>query len=126
MTEDRTRDFPPLGSSALLAAFVEITEDFDRRDGGERWIRRIDPMCWISVLYRLPGFGWHEWETALVFVHDVPTPTWKDRDVLIIGGDRREELATMPKEQLREWYAANIDGHRNSVETILEAMKSSS
>jgi len=95
--------------------FVEITNDYERRDGGQRWIRRIDPTCWISVLYRLTGFGWREWETALMFLIEPGS-----QDCLIISGDRRQELLTMPKEFLRPWYAANIDGNRNSFDTLLE------
>ena len=107
--------------------FVECTSDFESREGGERWIRHIDPKCWISVLCRRTGFGWREWETAIVFVLEPGSrpKRWDsdDRDCLIIAGDRREELAAMPKEHLRDWYAANIDGNRNSMETILHCAK---
>lgn len=117
----------PLAPTACSAAFVECTDDYEREQGGERWIRRIDPKCWISALYRLTGFGWMEWETAIVFVIEPGSrpKRWEsdDRDCLIIGGDRREELEAMPKEQLREWYAATIDGNRNSMETLLHALK---
>lgn len=112
----------------MTDAFTELTDDYNRKEGGERWIRRIDPTCWISVLYRLTGFGWHEWETAIVFMIEPGSrpKRWEsdDRDCLIIAGDRREELATMPKEQLRQWYWDNINGNRNSVETLLESIKS--
>jgi hypothetical protein len=102
-----------------------VTSDFEREQGGERWMRTLDATCWISVLHRLTGFGYMEWETALVFLHEVKdrSRTWKDRDCLIIAGDRRDELDSMPKEELREWYAANIDGNRNSMETIIETLR---
>lgn len=107
--------------------WVEVTTDFERKQGGELWLRRIDPKCWISVLHRRTGFGWMEWETALVFIIEPGSrpQRWRgdDRDCLIISGDRRDELATMPKEQLRQWYADNIDGNRNSAETVLEALR---
>jgi hypothetical protein len=99
--------------------FVDVTGDYDREQGGERWIRRIDPKCWISVLHRRTGFRYMEWETAIVFIIE----QGDDRDCMIIAGDRRKELATMPKEQLREWYAANIEGNRNSLETMLHEIK---
>lgn len=108
--------------------FVEITADYERQQGGERWIRRIDEKCWISVLHRLTGFGFMEWETALVFVIEPGSrpKRWEsdDRDCLIIAGDRREELEAMPKDQLRQWYQDNISGNRNAMETILAAAKS--
>lgn len=115
----------PLAPTACSAAFVECTEDCDRDDGGERWIRRIDQKCWISVLHRRTGFGWMEWETALVFVIEPVRSDGEsdDRDVLIIAGDRRAELATLPKEQLRDWYAVNINGNRNSMDTMIHALK---
>lgn len=110
-----------------MSVFEECTDDFERENGGERWIRRINPKCWISVLHRRTGFGWMEWETALVFVIEPGSrpKRWESDncDVLIIAGDRREELATLPKDQLRDWYAANIEGNRNSMETILEALR---
>lgn len=105
----------------------EVTDDYFRREGGERWLRRIDPTCWISALHRRTGFGWMEWETAIVFIIEPGSrpKRWEsdDRDCLIIAGDRREELATIPKEHLLQWYADNIDGNRNTMGTILEALK---
>lgn len=102
----------------------EVTNAYERESGGERWLRTIDLKCWISVLHRRTGFGYMEWESAIVFIHDViDRPLkWSDRDVLIIAGDRRDELETMPKEQLRQWYADNIDGNRNSMETLLHTV----
>lgn len=100
----------------LLGSFIDVSTPEQTKQDEERWLRQIDPKCWISALYRLTGFGWYEWETAIVFINDTGDrqPTWEDRDCLIISGDRRKELATMPKEQLRQWYDDNIDGNRNS------------
>lgn len=108
--------------------FTECTSDFEREHDGERWIRRIDNNCWISALHRMTGFGYMEWETALMFVlsrdsEGKVTLGSKNIDCLIIAGDRREELNDMPKEKLREWYQANITGNRNSMETILEGLR---
>lgn len=105
--------------------WVEVTFPFEAEYGGERWLRRIDEKCWISVLHRMTGFGYMEWETAIMFMHEVVgrKRTWKDQDCLIIAGDRRSELTDMPKEQLRQWYAENINGHRNSMESFLETAK---
>ncbi len=111
--------------STKVGPWEECTSEHDREHGGERWIRRIDNKCWISALYRMTGFGWMEWETAIVFViEDGSRPKrWAsdDRDCLIIKGDRRKELSEIPKEQLRQWYQANIDGNRNSFETLIHA-----
>ena len=106
-----------------MSNFVEVTTDWQEREHEERHVRTIDERCWISVLHRLTGFGYWEWETAIVFVADVPQPTHKDREMLIIRGDWRSELSDMPKEQLREWYAARIDGNRNSWDTLMRAIE---
>ena len=75
---------------------------------GERWVRALDDKCWISVLHRRTGFGWMAWETAIVFlIEEGSRPKrWAsdDRDVLLVAGDWREELGSMPKESLRAWY----------------------
>lgn len=106
-----------------MSNFVEATTDWQEREHEERHVRLIDNRCWISVLHRLTGFGYWEWETAIVLVADVPEPTYKDREMLIIRGDWRSELDDMPKEQLRAWYAARIDGNRNSWDTFTRAIK---
>jgi len=105
--------------------FKECTETFERDEGGERHIRHVSPLCWISTIYRRTGFGYYEWETAICFRHppEGRKETWKDREVLIIRGDRREELNDVPEDQLRQWYQDHIDGNRNSMETMIEALK---
>jgi hypothetical protein len=108
-----------------MSEYVDVTSDYERAVGygEERWVRTFDSRHWISVSYRMTGFGWMEWETALCIVADVPNPTWKDRDCLIIAGDRREELEGVEPADWRQWYADRIDGSRNSFETVLEAIK---
>jgi hypothetical protein len=105
--------------------FADVTENLQEQTGEERYFRRVSKDCWISVLYRLTGFGYHEWETAIVFINDtfgLPR-SWKDSECLIISGDRRKELCYMPEEKLGEWYVNNINGNRNSMETLMEALK---
>ena len=97
----------------------DVTTDYQRSIGDERYIRTIDANCWISVFHRMTGFGYREWETAIV-MRDEPE---KAKQFRIIEGDRREELATMPKSELAAWYDANIEGHRNSFESILDAVR---
>ena len=103
------------------------TQDWRREEGGERWVRTIDDRCWISVLHRLTGFGYWEWETAIVFIIDEGSrpKRWEsdDRDVLMLRGDWREELSDMPKEQLRQWYADRIDGNRTTMDALLECVQ---
>jgi|TARA_R110000851_G_scaffold262793_1_gene415279 hypothetical protein len=111
--------------SGATACYVDATSDDQRAEGGIRVVRTFDDRHWISVSYRRTGFGWMEWETALCIVADVPNPTWKDRDCLIIAGDRRNELADIDPADWREWYAARIDGNRNSMEAILNAASES-
>ena len=104
------------------AGWKDVTSDYERAAGygEERFVLSFDSRHWISVSYRMTGFGWMEWETVLCIVADVPNPTWQDRDCLIIAGDRREELEGVEPADWRQWYADRIDGNRNSFETILE------
>lgn len=73
----------------------------------------------------MTGFGYMEWETAICWHLPVVgrDRTWKDRKCLIIAGDRRDELAALVEDELAVWYYSNIEGHRNSMETLLEALK---
>lgn len=108
-----------------MRVYEDVTEDFVRDEGGERWLCRVNDKVFISVLHRMTGFGYMEWETAIVIHHDIGDrkPTWEDLDCLIIGGDRREELENVPDNKLREWYDANISGNGNSMQQIMEALK---
>lgn len=94
-------------------------------EGEERWLRRLSDACWLSCLHRLTGFGHWEWETA--FCENLPVEgrprTWKDRTCEIVLGDRREEFNDMTLEQVREWYAKNAATNKNSMETLLDALK---
>lgn len=93
--------------------------------GEERWLRRVDDNCFVSVLHRMTGFGYMEWETAIRVNKDLPEGqerTWRDNSCDIIRGDHREELSTMNREELIGWYHTNINGNKNSIETILDAL----
>ncbi len=99
-----------------------VTAPFQVENDEERYIRRVDETCFVSALYRLTGFGYYEWETAIVVDNPVAEGvrrTYKDRDCWIIGGDRRDELGNMSKDELLKWYDANIEGNKNSFETML-------
>ena len=106
-----------------MTPFIDQTTDHDRETGGERYVRTLDDRCYVSVLYRLTGFGYHRWETAVVFIHDVEKPKFSDQDFLLIPGDRREELATLTKEELRQWCSDNCEGNPNNLETFIEEIK---
>jgi hypothetical protein len=106
-------------TSSNHSVWQDVTTESQRLQRNEQYIRRIDDRCYISVLYRMTGFGFSEWETCIV---DRDQPT-RNLQYKIIRGDRRDELATMPKEKLAEWYAVNIEGNRNALETLIQAGK---
>lgn len=111
-----------------MTNFIEVTDNCERERGEQRWYRKIEPgECWISVKYRLTGFGWFEWETAIVVMIEPGSRPMRwsgdDRDIFIIAGDRREELDAMPKDELRKWYDANIEGNRNSFDSVLNLIQ---
>ena len=109
----------------------EVTDEWDQKTGGERWLRELTPTTWISVLHRLTGFGWWEWETAFVRIRDDGDPlkgargTWDDREQIIVLGDHRQALGEMPLDEVIAWFRA--DGHpKNTMEQVLDAMKEAS
>lgn len=106
----------------------DVTAKHQREEGSERYLRKISDNFYISVSYRLTGFGYHEWETAIVSIYDDKDPrkfkrgTWDDRKIEIVRGDRREELGTLNEQEVIEWYKEH-GGEKNSFETILDFIK---
>lgn len=111
--------------------FEEVSDTWDKESGGERHIRRLSERLWVSVLHRLTGFGYWEWETAIVIVRDDNDPKkyargkWDDRECLIVRGDHRGTLADKSEREIMEWYAEH-SGERNSMETLLAAISENS
>lgn len=99
--------------------------------GQGRYVRNLSDRFWVSVLYRMTGFGYPEWETAIVRVRDDNDPEkykhgkWDDRECLIVRGDHREELEDKTEQEIMEWYAAHSHG-KNSFETLMGAIQESS
>jgi hypothetical protein len=96
----------------------EVTTQYQKDEGygEERWLRMVEENCWVSVLHRMTGFGYMEWETAVCVREDGKQKT------NIIRGDWRNELSTMNKEELLRWYDDNIEGNKNSMETFLDLL----
>lgn len=105
--------------------FTELPRTEGSED--ERWLRRVSPKCWISVLHRRTGFGWTEWETALVTLIEPGSrpKRWEsdDRDLVIVGGDHREVLDEMPESELAAWFAWAHDQMPNSFEGLLRTAR---
>jgi hypothetical protein len=105
------------GRTMSASTFEEVSDHWDKETGGERHIRKLSDRFWVSVLHRLTGFGWWEWETAIVIVRDD-----SDRKVLIVRGDHRETLADKTEAEILDWYSEHSE-ERNSLETIINALK---
>lgn len=103
----------------------DVSSDWNREEGGERWVRIVSEDCFLSYLYRMTGFGYMESETALRIKLPVEgrERTWRDTTCDIVLGDRREQFNDMTKEELVKWYADNADMNRNSMGTIIGALK---
>jgi len=97
-------------SPPSCSAFVRVG---DAGGNDERFVRTVSDNAWVSVLHRLTGFGWWEWETAIC--------TREPRTCNIVVGDRREELAAMNEAELLAWYAKH-KCEKNSMETVLDAL----
>lgn len=93
-----------------MTNFEEVTEEWDRRNGGERHIRRLSDKAWISVLFRMTGYGWMVWETAFVKIREDGDPLkykrgkWDDRELLMVAGDYRDELNDLGEAEVRKWF----------------------
>jgi hypothetical protein len=104
--------------------FEDKTEDYNRSEGGERHVRTVNETCWISVLHRMTGFGYMEWETAVCFI-DPTTRKHVQGSPFIVRGDWRDELAEMQESQLRAWYDSKRGDNSVTFDAILDALKSS-
>ena len=102
--------------------FIDVTDDYNREEGGERWIRYVDEWTYINVLHRMTGFGYMEWESAIIFWTPGGT-TWRDKKMHMIRGDWRKELKDLTKDQLMPWYNARIEGNQISFDAIIGALK---
>ena len=89
----------------------------DAGGNDERFVRTVSDNVWVSVLHRLTGFGWWEWETAIC--------TREPRTCNIVMGDRRTELEHLPEEEVLAWYEAH-KAEKNSMEAVLDALKPNS
>lgn len=103
--------------------FEDRTEDYHRNEGGERHVRTVSETCWISVLHRMTGFGYMEWETAICF-RDLESEKIVKGCPLIVRGDWREELEDMPESGLLEWYAGKHGENKTMFDSLLDVLKS--
>jgi hypothetical protein len=110
-TPDQLKD--ESGSRApICSPFVDVTDSERARDGSQelRYVRTVTDNLWISALYRLTGFGYYEWETAIC--------TREPQTCNIVRGDRRDELERLTPSEIAEWLDEH--GHeKNSMETVL-------
>ena len=103
--------------------FKETTSDYNRNEGGERYVRTVSENCWISVLHRMTGFGFMEWETAICVVDPV-LKKYVNGSPFIIRGDWREKLSDMPEQELMKWFHGNLDGNLTAFDSVLKVLKS--
>ena len=93
------------------SAFVKVN---DTGGHDKRFVRTISDNVWVSVLFRLTGFGWSEWETAIC-TKEPPT-------CIIVIGDRRTELESLSEADVLVWRDAHQD-EKNSLETLIGCIK---
>ena len=98
-------------SAPPCSPFVDVTEPETQWGPREpRYVRTVTDNLWISVLHRLTGFGYWEWETAIC--------TREPQTCNIVRGDRRDELERLTPSEIAEWLKDH--GHeKNSMETAL-------
>lgn len=84
-------------------------EHVDKSQDFMRWLRTVDDTCWVSVLYRMTGFGYMEWETAVCHIDDKG-----DQVTEIVRGDWRDEVNDMTRDELFEWVKKIIQHNKTS------------
>ena len=104
--------------------FEDRTDDYNRSEGGERHVRTVSEHCWISVLHRMTGFGYMEWETAICFI-DPAKRKHVEGSPFIVRGDWRDELAEMPECELLAWYADKRCDNLIMFDALMGVLKSS-
>jgi len=77
----------------------------------QQYIYIVRPGFWVSVLYRLTGFGNYEWETA-VCTND---------SCDIVRGDHRATLDGKTEAEILKWYEEHKH-EKNSMDTILDRL----
>lgn len=98
----------------VYGEWEDVSDSHDKETGGERHIYSLSETLWISALHRLTGFGYWEWETAIVRIREDGDPKkyargkWDDREVLIVRGDRRAELTGKTEQEVMKWYEEHI------------------
>ena len=113
-----------------MSYFEKIDCPHEEKFGGGRWARMISEDFWISVVHRMTGFGYMEWETAVCRIRDDGDPLkfargkWDDRICEIIQGDHRDELSATSERETTAWASKNC-GYKNSFEIILSAIEDS-
>lgn len=73
---------------------------------------KFGDKAFVSVLLQMTGFGYHEWESSLVM----------EDGCKVILGDHRKAVEGMTEKEVIEYF--NEDHEKNSMETILDKMKS--
>lgn len=99
----------------------DVTSESMRREGyGEkRYLKKYGAGTFVSVLYRMTGFGYMEWETAICFHPAHRKYNWKEKKLFMVRGDRREELDNLKACQLMQWYRHH-QCERNSFDTLVD------
>lgn len=102
----------------------DVTSDSMKREGyGEkRYLKRYGEGTFVSVLYRMTGFGYMEWETAIIFHPAHRQYKWDEKKLFMVRGDRRHELDSLRGCDLMPWYRAH-QTETNSFDTVLGAIK---
>ena len=104
-------------------AWEDVSTPWQKSEGEERHVKYFGEGVKVSVLHRFTGFGYWEWESALVFFPAHRKYNSDESRIYIVRGDRRKELDNLRGCELMPWYREH-EHEKNSMETLLDAMKS--
>jgi len=83
----------------------DVTSEYNREEDGWRFVRTVSDNCFISVLKRMTGFGFHEIETAFKFKE---LNGEYDKFILILG-DHREATTNLTEDEVVEYAIKHSD-----------------
>lgn len=101
-----------------MSEWKEVTTEWQREEGEERHVKYYGNGAMVSVLHRLTGFGYWEWETGILFFPAGRRYKADESRLYIVRGDRRKELDGLRACQLMPWYRKH-QHERNSFETLI-------
>lgn len=90
--------------------FRRVAHPCDQDPDGQFWVYHVSPNLRITVLQRMTGFGFMEWETGFSYGRE---------DFVLIAGDNRIALTNLTEPEVFLWLES-YSHCKNTLGTILD------